>query len=58
MNIIEIASPHELPSDVEYYIFDSEKDLEFISPDATVYKVTRLHPKEYVEYYVVNEEKK
>jgi hypothetical protein len=57
MNIIDITSTKELPKDIEYYIFNDEKDLEFISPDATVYKITRQSPKEYTEYYVVNEDR-
>jgi hypothetical protein len=58
MNIINITSQNELPKDTEFYIFNNEIDLTLGSPDATVYCLTRTSPKQYWEWYVVNEEKK
>lgn len=55
MNIINITSPKQLPKDTEFYLFDKEADvLLMCKEDAVVYCLTRLHPKEYKEWYVEN----
>lgn len=57
MEIIDIKSPKELAAGVRYYTFDKDTDLKKFA-GKTVYRLTYLHPKVYVEYYIAEEVKK